>query len=62
MTFEGASPEAVKPRELAVGALDLSAFGQGERVFDIDPEVTDGAFDLCVSEEDLHSAQIAVAL
>jgi len=42
--------------------LHLSDFGQGERVFDIDPEVTDGAFDLCLSEEDLHVAQIAGCL
>jgi hypothetical protein len=42
--------------------LHLSAFGQRERVFDINPEITDGAFDLCVPKEDLNSAQIARCL
>jgi hypothetical protein len=39
-----------------------STHGQRERVFDINPEITDGAFDLCVPKEDLNSAQIARCL
>jgi hypothetical protein len=58
MISEGGSPEAVKPGA-GCEPLDLSAFGQGERVFDIDPEVTDRAFDLGMSEQDLYGAQIA---
>jgi hypothetical protein len=59
MISEGASSEAVNPRGAGGEPLHLSALGQGECVFDIDPEVTDGAFDLCMPEEDLYCAQIA---
>ncbi len=39
--------------------LHLGALGEEERVLDIDAQVTDRALDLCMTEQDLHSTQVA---
>jgi len=42
--------------------LDLGALRQLEGIFDVDTEVADGTFDVRMIEENLHSAQVPVAL
>ena len=39
---------------------DVNLFRYGKGVIDLDAEVLDGAFDLCVPEQKLHGAQVAV--
>lgn len=39
--------------------LHLSALGESERILDVDAEISHGAFDLGMSEQDLHSAQVS---
>ena len=39
--------------------LHLRAFGKCERILDVDAQVTNGALDLRVAEQDLHGAQVA---
>jgi hypothetical protein len=41
-----------------IGSLDLSAFGEGECIMDVDVEIVNAAFDLRVAEYDVHGAQI----
>jgi hypothetical protein len=60
--FRGCQLRGGEAKEAGGAPLHLGAFGQGERIFNIDPEVTNGAFDLCMSEEDLYSTQIACRL
>jgi hypothetical protein len=39
--------------------LHLSALGEGERILYVDAQIANGALDLGVAEQDLHSAQVA---
>jgi hypothetical protein len=43
------------------GRSDVDLFGYGQRIVDLDTEISDGAFDLGVSEQNLHRSQIACA-
>ena len=43
---------------LCPGNSDLDLFRYGKGVIDINAEIPDGAFDLGVAEQELHSAQI----
>src|SRR3954453_16236797 len=40
-------------------ASNLCVLGEGERVFDVHPEVAHGALDLCMTQEQLHRSQVA---
>ena len=42
--------------------LEFHLLGDAERVVDLDTKVTDGAFELCVPEQELNRSQIAVFL
>ena len=39
--------------------LQVCAFGKRECIFDINPEIPNGAFDLRVTKQNLHCAQVA---
>jgi hypothetical protein len=41
------------------GNSDINLFRYGQGIIDLDAKVPDGAFDLCVPEQELHGAQIA---
>jgi hypothetical protein len=43
------------------GNSDINLFCYGQGVIDLDAEVSDGAFDLGVAEQKLHSPQVAGA-
>ena len=43
----------------AQGSSDFNLFRNGEGIIDLDTEVPDSAFDLGVTEQELHGAQIA---
>ncbi len=42
--------------------LHLGALGKGERILDVNTEIANGALDLRMAEQDLHSAQVASLL
>ncbi len=42
--------------------LDLGAFSKGKRIFDVDAQISDCAFDFGVTKQDLHPAQITCLL
>jgi hypothetical protein len=42
--------------EDVVTSLHLRALSEGERIFYVDAQITNGALDLRVAEQDLHSA------
>jgi hypothetical protein len=44
---------------LCLGNSDINLFRYGKGIIDLDAKVPDGAFDLCVPEQELHGAQIA---
>ena len=44
---------------LCPGSSDVNLFRNGEGIIDLDTEVPDSAFDLGVTEQELHGAQIA---
>ena len=44
---------------LCPGNSDINLFRYGEGIIDLDAKVPDGAFDLCVPEQQLNGAQIA---
>jgi hypothetical protein len=56
-----AGPSAATPRNIDL-ALYLCPFGQGQRVLDVDAQITNGALDLGVAEKDLNGAKIARSL
>ena len=61
----GAAPETRcgTPRALKWRlSLYLRALGEGERILYVDTQISDSAFDLCVTEQYLHGAQVACLL
>ena len=53
---------AAAPREAGPPTgfgLEFHLLGDAERVVDLDTKVTDGAFELCVPEQELNRPQIA---
>jgi hypothetical protein len=44
---------------LCPGSSDVNLFCYGKGIIDLDVEVPDGAFNLCVSEQEPHGTQIA---
>ena len=44
---------------LCPGSSDVNLFRNGEGIIDLDTEVPDSAFDLGVTKQELHGAQIA---
>jgi hypothetical protein len=43
------------------GNSDINLFCYGQGVIDLDAEVSDGAFDLGMAEQELHGPQVASA-
>ena len=43
---------------LCPGSSDVNLFRNGEGIIDLDTEVPDSAFDLGVTEQELHGSQI----
>ena len=48
-----------RARLLCPGSSDVNLFRNGEGIIDLDTEVPDSAFDLGVTEQELHGSQIA---
>jgi hypothetical protein len=44
--------------EELITSLHLRALSEGERILYVDAQIAYGALDLCVAEQDLHSAQV----
>jgi hypothetical protein len=51
------SSSTLRSRSL-ITSLHLRALSEGERILYVDAQIAYGALDLCVAEQDLHSAQV----
>ncbi len=56
---EDLNPRQPRPSRSPRRSLHLSALGESERILDVDAKISNGAFDLGMSEQNLHSAQVS---